>query len=146
MSAADLPPHIARPTPAYELVGPMVPFRGQMVAVTSSPPRDTGDPRWRQCTDHRLACDCREAEQNEQISEMRSERRDIEEAIAQAIHGHPTWVYISAGTGGYGYQYGDTRQRRRDLECRCLGCDLARRMCSTSVRSSFFDNEIHVTP
>ncbi len=138
MRHTDLPPHIARPPHRYELVGPLVSFRGQAVAVTSSPPRDTTDPRWRQCTEHRLACDCREAELNEELSELRAERREIADVLAQAIHGHPTFVYVG---GSFAYQ----GQRRRDLECRCLGCVLARRMRDApGVWSAFHDNEIHV--
>lgn len=107
----ELPPHIARPR--GELVGPMVQFRRQLVAVTSSPPRDTSDPRYDRCTEHRLACDCREAEHAEQLHELYAERREIRDALTALIRGHATTVYV-----------GD--DPRPDLECRCQLCEFAR--------------------
>lgn len=132
----ELPPHFPRRPESYELVGPMVPFRQQMVAVTSSPPRDTRDPRWRQCTAHHLACDCREAEKNEQIDEMRAELRIVRQALAAAIVGHPTFVYVDSGP------YSQSHRRRRDIECKCIGCDLARRMKNEGTY--FYENVVYV--
>ena len=110
----DLPPHIARqPYRHATLVGPMVRFRGQPVDVGSSTPRYTLDPRYLACTDHHLACDCREAEQNEQINEYRDGYREITDVIAAAIEGHPTEVFIDG-------------EERSDLECQCAGCKIAR--------------------
>ncbi|MGV9666964.1 hypothetical protein [Nocardia niigatensis] len=101
------PPHIARPSGG--LVGPLVWFRNQPIAVTSSPPRDTTDPRYGACTDHRLACDCREAELAERLTDQLAEVREMRNALMAACTGHPTKVYV------------DNRPRV-DLECRCLPC------------------------
>ena len=51
-------------------------------------PRNTCDPRYRQCTDHHVACDCREAELNEQLEEHRGEWRYLSEAARSALAGH----------------------------------------------------------
>jgi len=111
MTHIDLPPHIARPSAA--LVGPIAYFRGQPVAVNGSPPRDTTDPRYGRCTDHRLACDCREAELSEQITENRFARNELRDHLEAAIVDHPTRVILD------GYP-------RPDLDCRCQGCVFAR--------------------
>lgn len=113
--------------PGREIVGPIVYFRNQYaVPVDRTPPRDTIDgDRWAQCTDHHLACDCREAELGEEIRELRGELRLIEDRIAGAVDGHPTIVETRGGG------------RRRDLECRCLGCDITRALMGTSAIPSF---------
>lgn len=51
-------------------------------------PRNTCDPRYRQCTDHHVACDCREAELNEQLEEHRGEWRYLQDAARSALAGH----------------------------------------------------------
>ncbi len=107
----DYPPHIARPS--ADLVGPMMRFRGQQVAVTSAPPRDTTDPRYDRCTDHHLACDCREAELNEQLAEQRIDWFQLRDQLGAALVDHPTVVTING-------------QERRDLYCQCTGCVFAR--------------------
>ncbi|OMC00337.1 hypothetical protein A5733_04295 [Mycobacterium sp. NS-7484] len=107
----DLPPHIARPT--NSLVGPLVRFRGQSVAITSSPPSNTLDPRYLSCTNHHLACDCREAEKNEQIAEYRGQYWHMRELFDALTDGHPTRVYVSG-------------ERRSDLECQCPLCAFGR--------------------
>ena len=108
-SDLNTPPHM----PLRPLVGPIVWFRRQMVAVTSSPPQNTCDPRYAACTDHHLACDCREAERSEDLHEYRVALRDIGEVLKAATDGHPTFVYVG-------------EERRTDLECRCTGCVVAR--------------------
>ncbi|WP_067891302.1 hypothetical protein [Nocardia vaccinii] len=115
-----LPPHIARPS--RDLVGPVVYFRSQPVAVTSSPPRDTADPRYDRCTDHHLACDCREAEQNEQLAESRMDRFYLRDQLEVVIVDHPTEVYIN----------GDLRP---DMCCQCEGCKLARSLSLVPFRN-----------
>jgi hypothetical protein len=111
MMHTDLPPHIARPS--TDLVGPIVHFRGQPVAVTSSPPRNTSDPRYDACTDHHLACDCREAEQNERVAERRYDRYSLRLQLEAALADHPTLVILNGETRG-------------DLACQCDGCRFAR--------------------
>lgn len=103
---------------AAELVGPLIRFRGgQQLPVPHAPPAETTDPRFYACTDHHLACDCREAELGERLSEMRSEYQHltttVKAALAADIAGHPTRV--REGYAG-----------RPDLECQCVGCKLAR--------------------
>ena len=63
------------------LVGPLPAVRfhdGTRLAYT--PPRDTCDPRYVACTEHHVACDCREAEFAEQLAEFRNRLREIEAA------------------------------------------------------------------
>lgn len=133
MSYRDLPtppPHVADGRFSTALIGPLVRFRGHQIPVDRTPPRNTVDgDRWRNCTDHHLACDCREAEQNENLNEMRGEMRLIKDVLAQATVGHPTFVEVR--------QYGS---RRRDLECQCIACDLIRRLERTSVH--VYDNTV----
>lgn len=113
-----------------ELVGPIVHFRNQAIPVDRTPPRNTVDGnRWSACTEHHLACDCREAELNEQIQELRSEYRELAAALRSAIVDHPTFVETRAGV------------RQRDLECRCDGCIVARRI-ATNFTLSFYENTI----
>ena len=113
-----------------EIVGPVVNFRNQAIPVDRTPPRDTCDGnRWASCTEHHLACDCREAELNEQINELRGEYRLLANALRTAIADHPTFVETRAGI------------RRRDLECRCDGCVAARRI-ATNFTLPFYENTI----
>lgn len=115
------------------LVGPIVHFRHEAVPVERTPPRNTVDgDRWAQCTDHHLACDCREAELNEQIQELRGELRLIQNRLAAATEGHPTFV-----------EERYSHQRRRDLECRCIACHVARALESTSA-FRLYDNTIQI--
>lgn len=112
------------------LVGPIVYFRNQAIPVERTPPRDTVDGnRWASCTSHHLACDCREAELNEQINELRAERNLVRNALLAATADHPTFVETRAG------------QRRRDLECRCDGC-VAIRQIGAAHGLSFYENTI----
>jgi hypothetical protein len=98
------------------LVGPLpsIRFRDGTV-VAYKPPRDTIDgDRWSACTDHRAACDCREAEFAEQISELRAELREAQEAARRILEGHPTYAYEPGVTGS------------RPVGCMCTGCRIAR--------------------
>lgn len=99
-----------------ELVGPLPTIRfrdGTRLAYTQ--PKDTCDPRWEACTDHRPACDCREAEMTEQIAELRAELNAIREAARLVLSGHPTWVWEDGPNG------------EREAGCRCTGCLIVRR-------------------
>ncbi len=77
-------------------------------SVNYAVPRDTLDPRYRMCTNHHVACDCREAEQAELIVEFRALVREFETAFDEILAGHPT------------YSYTDTPP------CQCTGCRIAR--------------------
>lgn len=97
------------------VVGPLMRFRSHQIPVSDAPPLDTRDPRWNNCIDHHLACDCREAEQNELINELRSEWKNLRDTMDVMLAGHATQVH----------QY--DRQPRPDLECQCQLCDFARK-------------------
>lgn len=109
----EYPPHMRWRGGGSAIVGPLVRFRGQQVPVTSSPPRDTLDPRWADCTDHHLACDCREADQNELINELRSEWERLRRSLVVELEGHQTEVWWDG-------------EQRPDLECKCQLCAFAR--------------------
>lgn len=107
------------------LVGPLptVAFRGGPDAfgwppnlnppkVAYVPPRNTLDPRYAACTEHRVACDCREAEHAEEMGEWRAERRELQQAFDEALAGHPTYQWSPDGNTMTG--------------CMCTGCQIAR--------------------
>lgn len=96
------------------LVGPLptIHFRDGARKVYT-PPRDTCDPRYQACMDHREACDCREAMFAEDRAEWRAERRQTEQAINEVLRGHQTWVFTVAG-------------RDEMAECKCTGCQIVR--------------------
>lgn len=99
------------------LVGPLPTVRFyDGTRIVADPPRNTLDPRFIACTDHHLACDCREAEMNESLSEYREMYLAVEKAAREILNGHAT------------------KARRRDpftdemveLSCQCTGCQIAR--------------------
>jgi hypothetical protein len=98
------------------LVGPVPTVRfhdGTVVAY--SPPRSTVDGnRWRSCTDHRVACDCREAELAEQISELRSELKAVADVARRVLAGHATYAWEDGPNG------------ERAVGCMCTGCQIVR--------------------
>lgn len=98
-----------------ELVGPLPTIRfydGTKQAYNV--PRDTMDPRFTACADHHPACDCREAELSEQISELRGELKEIVDAARTVLAGHPIWVYEQGPNGD------------REVGCMCTGCQIVR--------------------
>lgn len=105
-----------------DLVGPLptISFRGGGIRwddpnppkVAYEPPRDTCDPRYVLCVDHHVACDCREAEMSEDRFEFSAWRKEVEQAFADILAGHPT------------VQYDDTGNR--ETGCMCTGCQIAR--------------------
>src|SRR5262245_53751803 len=78
--------------------------------VEYTPPTDTRDPRYEACTDHRVACDCREALYAEDAAEWEADRRRIRQIIRTALEGH------------------------RPCCCRCSGCGIAREIFPELVR------------
>lgn len=98
-----------------ELVGPVptIRFRGG-AKVAYDRPKDTRDPRWEACTDHRPACDCREAELAEGIAELRAELEAVRRAAREVLAGHPTFAYEDGPNG------------ERPIGCACSGCRLVR--------------------
>jgi hypothetical protein len=105
-----------------ELVGPVPTIRFRAASRYESPrqqyvvPTNTLDPRWKACTDHHPGCDCREAELNEQIAELRAEEQALAKTVAQVLRGHPTWAYETDPRTG----------REFDVSCQCTGCQIAR--------------------
>lgn len=98
-----------------ELVGPLPTIRfydGTKQAYDV--PKDTMDPRFKACTYHHPACDCREAELSEQISELRGELKEIANAARAVLAGHPIWVYEDGPDG------------EREVGCACTGCQIVR--------------------
>lgn len=78
-------------------------------------PENTLDPRYVACTNHRTACDCREAEHAETRAEFRAEMRHIKRAFDEVLAGHATWVDA------------DDQELAERLQCKCTGCQIARR-------------------
>lgn len=69
---------------------------GARPKVAYVPPRDTCDPRARACTDHHVACDCREAEWAEEAAESRYERKATQAAFDTILDGHATYARTMA--------------------------------------------------
>lgn len=101
------------PPVSTALVGPLrqVRFRGG-ARLVADPPRDTLDPRWQRCTEHRTACDCREAERTEQITELAGEIRQVERVAQDLLAGHPI--------------HGWSEDGYVSLRCQCTGCQIVR--------------------
>lgn len=98
------------------LVGPLPTVRFKGVRAVADPPQSTLDRRWDACTEHHLACDCREAEMNEALSEYSGELRAADEASRRILTGHPTRLHVlDPATGEW-----------VDRSCQCTGCQLAR--------------------
>jgi hypothetical protein len=75
------------------------------------PPVNTLDPRYEACTDHRVGCDCREADLREDIVDIRAEWQGVRKALTDVLAGHPGCC------------------------CRCPGCEIARRLHLTHLAS-----------
>jgi hypothetical protein len=98
-----------------ELVGPLPTIRfydGTKQAYDV--PRDTMDPRYKACTYHHPACDCREAELSEQIAELRGELKGITDVARDVLAGHAIWAYEDGPNG------------ERSIGCMCTGCQIVR--------------------
>lgn len=108
----ELGPAPHPPTTTKALVGPLprVHFWGgprdlawhERPWVVYDTPRNTLDPRYRTCRDHRVACDCREAEFAEERGEWQAFRDDVRLA-EQLVAGHHE-------------------------DCACTGCKMVRLM------------------
>lgn len=94
------------------------------VNVGQPPPVDTNDPRWLACTDHHLACDCREAEQTEGLREYRADWQKARDAAQEVCAGHPTYPdYYDHAVG----ETGDFRYVPSGACCQCTGCQIIRK-------------------
>ncbi len=111
-----------------EVVGPLptVLFRGgpdgsdNPVTLAYTPPRNTCDPRYAACTEHRVACDCREAEMAENLCEHRDEWRLLGNAAASALVGHQVMPPLAERGRGRLARSDDTPL------CLCSGCVIHR--------------------
>lgn len=74
-------------------------------------PKNTLDKRYGACTEHRVACDCREAEYAEEVHEYRAEYLAFRDALKAALVGHASCC------------------------CRCTGCEIARAVHLSHVGS-----------
>ncbi|WP_062434880.1 hypothetical protein [Herbidospora daliensis] len=90
-------------------------FRGVVLPLSAPLPENTMDPRWLACASHRTACDCREAEFGERINEYRSDEEQAKKVFAEVLAGHQTFAYTATGAV-------DTV-----AQCKCSGCEIARR-------------------
>lgn len=90
--------------------------RAELPQVEYEVPTDTLDPRYSACTEHRVACDCREAELHEEINELRMEYRAMREALRTILDGHSTHII-----GAPNPYTGEV-----DQPCQCTGCQIAR--------------------
>jgi hypothetical protein len=104
-----------------ELVGPVsrIWFVGNTFQAYT-PPRDTCDIRYATCREHHPACDCREAQFAEHVSELSMELREIKAAIGDALKGHATFAQIDAGK-----PLSDIAAES-GVVCRCTGCVIVR--------------------
>lgn len=97
-----------------ELVGPLPSVRfHDGLSVAYVPPKDTCDARYKACTQHRTACDCREAEFAEDRAEAVYERNRTFDAFNEVLRGHQTWAFTDTG-------------RDEMAECKCTGCRIVR--------------------
>ncbi len=87
------------------------------VQLPYEPPKNTLDPRWKACTEHRPACDCREAEQAENLHELHAEWTAFRDALKDVLTGHASCC------------------------CRCTGCEIARRLHLSFVGSGEHCND-----
>ena len=111
--------------------GPRIPISewGARPKVAYVPPRNTMDPRFDACTDHHVACDCREAEHAEMLQEWRSERQESDDAFAQILAGHATYawsVYRRTVVGWVGDSPVEKFAEIPEQLCMCTGCQIAR--------------------
>ena len=86
--------------PAWDGTGSIEDHWASRPRIAYTPPRNTCDPRVRACTDHHVACDCREAEWAEERAEWRYEHQERDETIRRVLAGH------------------------NPLACRCTGCQI----------------------
>ena len=89
--------------------GPRRPLTSDFPRIAYDVPKNTLDPRVETCTDHHVACDCREAILAEDLNEIRSEYRRFQEVVSKVLAGHPT---ASGATDAD--------------SCQCTGCQIAR--------------------
>lgn len=118
-----------------ELVGPLPTITfygaGRRVRQGYDVPRNTCDLRARLCTDHHPACDCREAELAEQLSEHRAEWRELQAITRSALANHQIDYPRSVR--------GELDQLRFGPLCLCTGCVIVRESHHTALNWADID-------
>lgn len=106
-----------------QLVGPLPTIRFRDgTTIAYDVPRDTLDNRYAACSDHRPACDCREAHLSEDINEYRENLRAVELAAREVLKGHRVHSF------SYSYDYRTGAYNPDDAAvCLCTGCQIARK-------------------
>lgn len=97
---------------------------GARPKVAYVPPRDTCDPRARACTEHHVACDCREAEFAEYAAENRYERKATQAAFDTILDGHATYSHFAQRVTAWGDEA--VYEPAPQALCMCTGCQIAR--------------------
>lgn len=80
-----------------------------------TPPRDTLDARYDACTEHHVACDCREAEHHEWQLEASGYSRLMRDAFTRILADHQTRAVGPDPFTAATYR-----------PCMCTGCQIAR--------------------
>lgn len=114
MTSRDLvgpmtPPHLVPPN-----LHPVVRFHDG-TEITYDVPVNSLDPRYRACTEHRTACDCREAVLSEEVRELQAQIREARDAALQILAGHPIYAWTANPDG-----------TQTDASCMCTGCQIVR--------------------
>jgi hypothetical protein len=101
---------------------------GALPKVAYVPPRNTLDPRFAACTEHRVACDCREAEFAEYRQEAQYEARGLQKALDTILAGHATYAvtYTRRVIGWDGDRPVEEYVEAPEAQCLCTGCQIAR--------------------
>jgi hypothetical protein len=85
-----------------------------------TPPVNTLDPRYAACTDHRVGCDCREADLREDIVDIRADYAILKAAVERVVGNHPTYLPPAPNPTNTGDAYKETPG------CQCTGCQIVR--------------------
>lgn len=103
-------------------------------------PKNTMDPRVRDCTDHHIACVCREALLAENLAEVKNEWTALIAALEKRIAGHPTYIdedtdaaydcrhrQLSPWQPGHHHRpFSMDEQIEYHGPCSCIGCQVWR--------------------
>lgn len=113
------------PVETVKFMGGPTCFTGPHPTVIYDVPASTLDHRYQSCTDHHVACDCREADLAEVIGELRSELDAIIRIALEVCDGHATEAW---------------EDERYQTGCMCTGCQIIRR-AHLLGRSTPYDRE-----
>jgi hypothetical protein len=85
-----------------------------------TPPSSTVDPRYEACTEHRVGCDCREADLREDIVDIRADYTVLKAAVERVVGDHPTYLEPEPSPNNTGASY------KEKPGCQCTGCQIVR--------------------